>query len=71
MSIVGEFGLTSCGHLSNMLFIMVAIIAVYTLLFYKAQSVAYVMLPSESFENTINRYIILTFLLKVSNILKI
>lgn len=48
-----------------MLFIVAAAVALHTLLFYKAQSVAYVMLPCQDLEKTINKYIIVAFLLKV------
>lgn len=65
MSTLMELGLTCCGYFSNMLFIVAAVVALHTLLFYKAQSVSYIMLPSESLENTINKYIVVAFLLKV------
>lgn len=65
MSTLVELALTCCGYFANMIFIVAACVAVHTLVFYKAQSVAYVMLPSEQLENTINKYLILAFLLKV------
>lgn len=68
MSTVVELALTCCGHFSNMLFVVAACVAVHTLLFYKAQSIAYIMLPSESLENTIEKYLILAFLLKVTHL---
>lgn len=52
-----------------MLFIVAAAVALHTLLFYKAQSVTYIMLPTENLENTINKYIVVAFLLKVKSII--
>lgn len=66
MSTLVELGLTCCGYFSNMLFIVAAAVALHTLLFYKAQNVAYIMLPTENLEHTINKYVVFAFLLKVS-----
>jgi len=62
---VGQFAITCCSHFANMIFVVCLLLAVHTLLFYKAQSVVYILLPSQDLEAVVNRYVVIAFLLKV------
>jgi len=62
---VGQFAITCCSHFANMIFVVCLLLAVHTLLFYKAQSVVYILLPSQDLEVVVNRYVVIAFLLKV------
>lgn len=62
---VGQFAITCCSHFANMIFVVCLLLAVHTLFFYKAQSVVYILLPSQDLEAVVNRYVVVAFLLKV------
>ncbi|XP_050441568.1 meckelin [Adelges cooleyi] len=68
---VGQFMITCCSHFANMIFAVCALLALYTLLFYKAQSVVYTLLPSQDLESIVDRYIVLAFLLKTVELLRL
>lgn len=62
---IGQFSITCCSHFANMIFAVCLLLAIQTLVFYKAQSVVYILLPSQELETVVNRYVIIAFLLKV------
>lgn len=62
---VGQFTITCCSHFANMIFAVCLLLAIHTLVFYKAQSVVYILLPSQDLEVVVNRYVAIAFILKV------
>lgn len=62
---VGQFTITCCSHFANMIFAVCLLLAIHTLVFYKAQSVVYILLPSQDLEVVVNRYVVIAFILKV------
>jgi len=62
---VGQFAITCCSHFANMIFTVCVLLAIHTLIFYKAQSVVYILLPSQDLEAVVNRYVFIAFILKV------
>ncbi|XP_060849331.1 meckelin isoform X1 [Rhopalosiphum padi] len=68
---VGQFAITCCSHFANMIFVVCLLLAIHTLFFYKAQSVVYILLPSQDLEAVVNRYIIIAFILKIVEIVRL
>uniref|UniRef100_A0A2S2RB76 Meckelin n=1 Tax=Sipha flava TaxID=143950 RepID=A0A2S2RB76_9HEMI len=68
---VGQFAITCCSHFANMIFAVCLLLAVHTLVFYKAQSVVYILLPSQDLEAVVNRYVVVAFLLKIVELVRL
>ncbi|KAL1129664.1 hypothetical protein AAG570_012609 [Ranatra chinensis] len=59
----------SCGHLANVFFFVTACSAIHSLIYYKGQIVAYVLLPSPELIYLVETYVITAFPLKVCEVL--
>ncbi|XP_050521919.1 meckelin isoform X2 [Daktulosphaira vitifoliae] len=68
---VGQFLITCCSHFANVIFAVCILLAFYTLLFYKGQSVVYILLPSQELEHIVEKYVVIAFLLKIIEIIRL
>lgn len=60
----------ACGNLANVFFGVISAAAIHALVCYKGQAVAQILLPPKAMDNYINTYIIVAFVLKVTNLFK-
>lgn len=56
----------SCGNLANMFFVIAAGVSVHSFVFYKEQSVVYLLLPNQRIEKLLRDFVIVAFSLKVN-----